>query len=405
MEIEHRVLRSALEYAVQITTEAQKLKPPLRYPPALRPYLKLTRLPAAALGPVRRAIEADEQFRARLAAGAIPELVDEIGLLWLQRPEGWHERIIALVAEREAADEVRSAGEALRRAERRREAAERAAQRGRAELVVAEGRIADLEAELASAQRVAGEATATIDALRLELAEARRLARHATDREAAMAERIEEAEQRRADADARAAAAERQRDDVLADRAGLGSGGAASVTDLRVAADRARHLADLLAGVVARAAPAPRTPIGLPGGIRSDSPAAAEHLLRAAGAAVLVDGYNVAKHAFPEIDLADQRERTLDLVDDVVRRWSTRITVVFDGADVAGATATKRRLARVTFSPAGVSADDVLRAEVADLPPATPVVVVTSDEAVRRDVRALGANAVSSAAFLGAARR
>jgi predicted RNA-binding protein with PIN domain len=405
MEIEHRYLRSALEYAVQITHEAQKLKPPLRYPAALKPFLKMQRLPATALGPVRRAIEADEQFRVRLAAGALPDLVDDIGLLWLQRPPGWHDTITRLVVERDAARDERSTSEALRRAERRREAAEVAAVRTRAELVTAAARISELDAELAAAKSELATAAATVESLRAELADARRTARHAADREAAMARRIDDAEQRRSDAEGRAAVAERQRDDALAERAGLGVAGGANVADLRIAAERARGLAELLADVVGRGAPIARTPLGLPGGIRSDSRAAAEHLLRVDGAVVLVDGYNVAKLAFPELDLELQRERALDLVDDVVRRWSARITVVFDGADIEGAAATKRRLSRVVFSPGGVLADDVLRAEVAALPPSTKVVVVTSDEAVRRDVRAAGANTVSSRAFLDAARR
>ena len=76
------------------------------------------------------------------------------------------------------------------------------------------------------------------------------------------------------------------------------------------------------------------------------------------------------------------------------------MTVVFDGADVVGAHAPRRRLARVVFSPAGVTADDVIRAEVAGTPADGPVVVVTNDQAIRRDVAAAGANLVTSDAFL-----
>ena len=73
---------------------------------------------------------------------------------------------------------------------------------------------------------------------------------------------------------------------------------------------------------------------------------------------------------------------------------------VFDGADVTGAHTRRRRLVRVTWSPAGVSADDVIRAEVAAVPVARGVVVVTNDQAIRRDVAAAGANTVSTDAFL-----
>ena len=60
---------------------------------------------------------------------------------------------------------------------------------------------------------------------------------------------------------------------------------------------------------------------------------------------------------------------------------------------------------RVSYSPEGVSADDVIRAEVAVLPSDRPVVVVTNDRAVVSDVRADGANVLSSDVFLAVAGR
>ena len=57
-------------------------------------------------------------------------------------------------------------------------------------------------------------------------------------------------------------------------------------------------------------------------------------------------------------------------------------------------------LVRVRYSPTGISADDVIRAEVAAVPVGRPVVVVTNDQAVRRDVAAAGGNVISSDAFL-----
>jgi predicted RNA-binding protein with PIN domain len=119
---------------------------------------------------------------------------------------------------------------------------------------------------------------------------------------------------------------------------------------------------------------------------------------------VLVDGYNVAKLAWPDEELIVQRDRLLDAVDTVARRFNSEITVVFDGADVVGSHARRRHLARVVYSPVGVSADDVIRAEVTATPPDRPVVVVTNDQAVRRDVAAAGANVVASESFAAAAR-
>ena len=64
-----------------------------------------------------------------------------------------------------------------------------------------------------------------------------------------------------------------------------------------------------------------------------------------------------------------------------------------------------RRLIRVQFSPPGVIADDVIRAEVQALPATTPVVVVTNDQAIVADVRVDGANVVSSDMLLAIAGR
>jgi predicted RNA-binding protein with PIN domain len=133
----------------------------------------------------------------------------------------------------------------------------------------------------------------------------------------------------------------------------------------------------------------------MPGGVLGSSAAAGEFLLRS-GASVLVDGYNVAKQAWPGLDLAGQRVVLLDAIENLVRRFGSDITVVFDGADVVGASADGRRIVRVVFSPDGVLADDVIRDEVRRLPPTRPVVVVTNDREIVTDTRALGANTMSS---------
>ncbi len=179
---------------------------------------------------------------------------------------------------------------------------------------------------------------------------------------------------------------------------------ATQVAELRAIADTARRVADRLSDLV-DVTPPRRVPEGVPGGAAGDPVRAAGHLLRVAGALVVVDGYNVAKTAWPDDELVDQRRRTLDLVDDLARRFGTELTVVFDGADVVGAHAPRRRLARVVFSPPGTLADDVIRDTVAATPVERSVVVVTSDREVRRAVAAMGANVVASDAFLTAARR
>src|SRR5690606_16957441 len=99
---------------------------------------------------------------------------------------------------------------------------------------------------------------------------------------------------------------------------------------------------------------------------------------------------------WPDLDLAQQRTSLLDALENVARRFGSDITVVFDGAGVVGATAESRRLVRVTWSPPGVTADDVIRDEVRRLPISRQVVVVTNDREILRDVKAMGANTLSS---------
>ena len=101
-KIEHRHLRSALEFAVLMASEGQKRKPALPYPRELKPFFNKSRLPSTALGRLRRVIDDDPVFRARLAAGALPELVDEIGRLWLEHRDGWVDTASELAAEIDA---------------------------------------------------------------------------------------------------------------------------------------------------------------------------------------------------------------------------------------------------------------------------------------------------------------
>jgi len=399
--LEHRALRAAIEFAVAIAAEGQKLRPPLAYPAALKAFLREPRVPTATLGRLRRAIDADDEFRHRVAAAAVPELVDPIGMEWLRREDGWEERAAVLVAEAERAAARADDAGALRRAEKRRVAAEQAATRARAELVALHQRLADLQRQLEAARQAASGARGELESLRSELAAARRDARHANDRAEAARARVNGLEADRDAALHRAEAAEAQRDSLLADRAERGgievSG--AQVIELRDLAGSARRLADRLSSLI-EVGTTGRVAMSLPGGVARDSQKAAEHLLRAPGALVLVDGYNVAKLAWPDDDLEHQRLRCLDLVDDIARRYGSDITVVFDGADVVGAHTTRRRMARVVYSKPGIIADDVIRAEVRAAPVERTVVVVTNDLAIRRDVAAAGANWITSDAFL-----
>jgi predicted RNA-binding protein with PIN domain len=404
--LEHRHLRSALEFAVAIVAEGRKLRPPLKYPVALKPYLKMPRLPSTALGPVRRILEADDAFRTRIASGAVPELVDPIGILWLQRPEGWAEGVARLIADAADAAARADTDAALHREVRRREAAEQLAKRSRAELVSLEARVSALLGEIDQLRAdLVKSFEANIEA-RAELTDARNEARHANDRATAAAAKLDRAESERAAAVAARQSAEGVRDSVIADRAAALVETAELAGLAAIARDLAEHLASLSPpGDRKRSAAASRRrALPLPGGVAGDSEAATEFLVRS-GASVLIDGYNVAKLGWPGLELEMQRQVLLDAVENVARRFGSDLTVVFDGADVIGASSDQRRLVRVVYSPDGVIADDVIRSEVARLPAARHVVVVTNDKAVVTDVRAMGANTVSSDRFVALAKR
>jgi len=399
-EIPDTALRSALEFAVGIAAAGSKLRPPLPFPSGLKSFVKFHRLPPKALGAVRATVEADHTFRERLGIAATSDLVDELGCLWLQRPDGWLQRAIEL-----AAAQAQPEGDDDSKADRRRrEAAEAAAARARLEVVDLREQVARTRDELADARSQLDAVQKEVAGLRERLSESQRgAARSDAGRQRATGT----ADQVRREADelrAELASAKQVLEDVLRQR---------SDEPPAVDAERLRGLLlEALSMVGGGSATgrrprrrAVRTPIPVPGGLLGDSEAMTEHLLRSPGVLVLVDGYNIAKAGWPGMTLERQREQCVRACEELAVRWGTDIQVVFDGADVVGAHSTDRRLVRVAYSPAGVLADDVLRATVAATDPARPVVVVTSDQAVVNDVRALGANTIRNDAFLVVARR
>jgi predicted RNA-binding protein with PIN domain len=144
--------------------------------------------------------------------------------------------------------------------------------------------------------------------------------------------------------------------------------------------------------------------LSIPGGLVSDSTAAAEHLLKTSGVTVIVDGYNVAKLGWSGFSLADQRDRLLDGLEDLVRRLGCQLVVVFDGADVPGVS-TGRRLIRVRFSTPGITADQEIIALVVDSSSNQSMIVVTNDQEIVRGVRTAGANTLTSDQMLAIIRR
>lgn len=403
--IDHRHLRSALEFVVMMAQEGQKLKPPLKYPAGLKKYMNAQRVPAVSLPGICRIVEADDQFRTRIATGALPELVDPIGRLWLERPVGWENEIEELVSESEARADEADEAKALRKAEKRRDAAELATVRARAKIVVLHEQGAERSLVIDGFRTDVEKLRESVDELKAELIDTRNELRHARDREASAIARLADAESNREAAVAAMGSAESIRDDVLAAQAAFTVEHSELARLAATAESLAAQLASLALPPVNRSSEpmAKRKALPLPGGVLGSSESAAEYLLRA-GASVLVDGYNVSKLSWPELELAGQRVVLLDATENLARRFGSDITVVFDGADVVGGTADRRRIIRVVYSPDGIIADDVIRDEVRRLPATRQVVVVTNDQEIVSDVRAMGANTLSSNQFHGLMR-
>lgn len=409
-EVPDQALRSALEFAVGIAAAGVKLRPPLSFPVGLRRFLRFHKLPPAALAHVRGAIEGDDDFRLRLASVATADLVDPVGLLWLSRPDGWAETIVDALPEKIDDDET-----VVRRAERRRQAAEESATRARAELLNLGG---ELERERAAKVVMVADADrlrAELDDLRHRLREAQR-AEHETTQalakiEAELLEARRTVEAPSPPSPPNPPAPPLPAFDSAAVRSLIDSAASATneVTRLldaalaEVGSVDARPAAHV--GPARHSRPVRRIPIRLPGGMLSGSVESAEFLLRTAGALTLIDGYNVAKLGWPTLDLDQQREQCITAAENLAKRWNLTMSIVFDGATIEGAHASARRRVRILYSPEGVSADDVLRVELAGVNRDQSVIVVTNDRAIVTDVVAAGANTVASDAFLALIRR
>ena len=419
--------------------------PAVPAPVALRPFLHFAKLPVRAVVAARRAVDADDQFRARVAEAVSQDDVGWAGWLWLTRPPGWEVDLKALASGVAEAGEAEADRRAENEARRRLAGAEAATQRAEAAAVAAKGEAARAATALAEERRARRAVAQEAEALGRRLAQAedeRDRARGERDRareQAGQAQRkvseLKEAvdELRRAPPpapvppvahdgppasapDAGVAAEEvRRAAGALLDAAGAAAGMATSLRQAAVAlgADppQSARAATMPPAPPTRRAPPPRTPrrvpVALPPGILDDSVEAADHLFRVPGMTVLVDGYNASQLGWFELPIAEQRRRLVDALTELAARTGADISVIFDGADAVwpAAVPTTARLVKVSFSPADVEADDVVLARVADLDLGRPVLVASSDRRVREGSSALGANVISSAQLLAALRR
>lgn len=476
-----RLLRPALELALDVARAGKALQPSMPVPRAVERVVGFAKLPAPAWDDLRRAVDGDEDFRSRVAIVADEEDVGRAGWLWLHRPDGWEDELADLARSASfgrnsdvAAAERRARRQAEREARRRqrgleeeRDAARRelaesddARRRGEAAMAVIEAEAARLREERLTAVRRATDAERRLAAKGAEAKalaeEVARLRTPVADGQAGEGDPV---------ADAGTTAAPEAAPPVreASGHEPEGSAGAGAVGELRPveAADgwsgvdrgavaghveaAARAASDLAAALESVAGllrvppadasplrPSPlasagtdgrtsaarpprgsgqgsgrRRPLRLPGGVEEGSAEAAAWLVRQP-AAIVIDGYNVSRSAWDHLPIAEQRERLLDALEELEARTGADLHVVFDGAAEEATFAARRRggrRVRVTFSPGGVEADDVVLELVASEPQDRPVVVATSDGRVRTGAAGQGANVISAHQLIAVLRR
>jgi predicted RNA-binding protein with PIN domain len=402
--------------------EPTTLPAPLRrvasFAPARRARLAATQIAAA--------VAQDPAFRERVAVqvrAALPDLcvaldrgeppaavdpVEIAAVAYLLRSDGWLEALTAateaLSAERSTAvvrDDARRVEQLRRQLEVAAEELKQARRRQR-------DQVAELKAENAELRRRLGDARARLreaeEAARRATAEADALSSAATtatsEHEAElrrMRGRIEQLERDLAST----RRTERAERDVGTLRARL-------LVDTLV--ETAQGLRRELALPAVEGSPADRVEAHVaeegsraPSGHASMSaadPALLDQLVALPRAHLVVDGYNVTKTSWPDLSLERQRDRLLTGLAPLVARRGTEVTVVFDaGATTERPVVSKPRGVRVLFSPPGVIADDVIRELVAAEPRGRPVVVVSNDQEVVRDVLRAGARVATAGAL------
>jgi predicted RNA-binding protein with PIN domain len=396
-------------------------------PPALRPFARFTPAKRARLAttPLALALEGDARFRehvadrvreglpdlaAALDAGAPPAAADPFDVAaaaYVLRPDGWAELVEAAA---EAARQDSSSTDGTRALESvarlqdqlasTRTTAREDAKRLRAELAASRAETRELRQRLREAVEQAGKAEAATAELR-EAAQERR----ALDERAAS---VVDAEQRRlrarlADAESALETARRTAregrtvddsrlrlllDTVLDAAAGLRRELALRPVEVRPADTVSTAVAGRPAGPAERA-------------LADDDPVRLDHLVEVPHVHLLVDGYNVTKEGYGELPLETQRRRLVGGLAALAAQTMAEVTCVFDGADLDGPVPTAAaRGVRVLFSPAAVTADELIRQLVRAEPQGRPVVVVSSDREVADGVRRAGARSVPSTALL-----
>ena len=134
--IPNELIRDALEAALVVA-----IKDPAGAPKPLQPFLKFQKMPARAMPAVRKVLDTDDAFRERVASLVALGVLDQAGVLFLTRPEGWEADLERLASEGAQAEADAQAEKAEKSAQRKLKAAEAARTK-------AEERVNDLTGEL-----------------------------------------------------------------------------------------------------------------------------------------------------------------------------------------------------------------------------------------------------------------
>ncbi|GAA1703851.1 NYN domain-containing protein [Fodinicola feengrottensis] len=354
--------------------------------------------------------QASGELGKAVSAGAVPAAADPVevaALTYLVRPEGWHDQLEALLADvRGRQGEVAHAGQADE-VSRLREQLETARTQHRAEVEKlreqarsarkeaeeAQSRIRELTRAARAAQTEADKANAAASTERGRLAAARSEGDAEVRRLRARVAEVEDALRSARQATREERSVDEARLWLLLETINQASRGLQRELAINrpdtMPADAVASEQQLASGG-AVGEPAVR-------GLNADDPAWLDQLLALPTAHLIVDGYNVTKTGFAQLSLERQRGRLISAMGVLAARTGAETTIVFDGNGVAAPTGPLPRRVRVLFSPAGVTADEVIRRLARAEPAGRPVIVVSSDREVAEGVRRAGGYVVTSA--------
>jgi len=412
---------------IDIAATTVGLRPPAEIPRSLHAVARFTPSRRAHRGAAQlwKAAAEDDEFRDLLgdvAAQAMPDLAEQVrsadvpadadrvlvGVLqYLLRPAGWQDALIALAEELAREREQRDSEGAVVQAQhdlaraaatierltselaQAREAERAGAQELEAQVARLKKEIRTLKASVVRAEKSAAHAQAARDELEIELARRAATATEEARRSAVRLAALEaELESRR-----QSGRAARDHDEVR----------------LWLLLEQLAHAADGIRGMALARDPGVRpadaaSDLSDPLEVRRSvlDRQSLDRLLHGRHVHLIIDGYNLTKHAWGDVPLVEQRARLAVATRALAQRRGIEVTVVFDGA---GATESVLQPVasshfRVRFSPENTIADDLIRELLALEPPGRTVVVASSDKEVAASARSWRAWSVTAETML-----